>query len=367
MGSVATGRARFQDIGVNCRPLGAAGPAGTRTTIVIIRTTGATCTFGTIRHHRIKGRRIKADMHLYKPTRRSVYAAGALPAYRTAQAQHPEPVPDTRPMYNEFYGFTCSPFNITPNPRFLYMSPAHREALCHAVFGIIERKGFIVITGEVGAGKTTLCRALLKQLGPQYKTALVLNPCLTETQLLRTVLNELDIKTPRNDRVAMIDTLNEYLIEQVTQGNDVVLIIDEAQDMTFELLEQVRLLSNFETDEQKLLQIVLIGQPELRNKIDHPRMRQLRQRITVRYHVPALAKRDIGEYIRHRLHVSGGNGRPKFEWSAVRRICRYSKGVPRLINAVCDKTLLCGYVDGVDRFTGRHVARAIRELEGKAA
>jgi general secretion pathway protein A len=266
-------------------------------------------------------------------------------------------------MYNDFYGFREAPFNITPDPRFLFFSDRHREAYNHILFGLRERKGFIQLTGEVGAGKTTVCRALLEELGPQYRTALILNPCLTGDQLLRSILIELGLE-PSDDRVTGLQRLNQYLLDQLAEGNDVVLIIDEAQDMDFDLLEQVRLLSNLETDQRKLLQIVLLGQPELRDKLDDSRLRQLRQRITVRYHLAPLSRRETEQYIQHRLQVVGANGRPSFSRWAVDSIHRYSGGVPRLVNAVCDKALLCGYVTGDDHLTWRHVRRAIRELEG---
>lgn len=267
-------------------------------------------------------------------------------------------------MYNEFYGFKESPFTISPDPRFLYFSNKHREALSHIVFGIKERKGFIQITGEVGAGKTTICRALLEQLGPEYKTALILNPCMSETQLLRTILMEFGFKSDKTDRVELLEMLNSFLLDQVSHGFDVVLIIDEAQDLSLELLEQIRLLSNLETDKGKLLQIVFFGQPEFRDKLNDPRLRQLRQRITIRYHLTSLNRQEVEHYIRHRIHVSGGNGSPHFNRWALRKIFGYSKGIPRLINAVCDKTLLCGFVTHTDHFKAKHVRRAIKELEG---
>jgi general secretion pathway protein A len=266
-------------------------------------------------------------------------------------------------MYNQFYGFHESPFNITPDPRFLFMSDQHREAYDHVLFGVRERKGFVQLTGEVGAGKTTLCRAVLEELGPGYVTALVLNPCLTADQLLRTILRELRLPD-EGDRVACLETLNRFLLEQLSAGADVVLLIDEAQDLSAENLEQVRLLSNLETDQRKLLQIVLIGQPELRDKLNDPTLRQLRQRITVRYHLTPLSRREIERYIGHRLQVAGGNGRPDFTRLAMSAIHRYSGGVPRLINAVCDKALLAGFVDSTDTVSWRQVRRAIRELEG---
>lgn len=268
-------------------------------------------------------------------------------------------------MYDHFYGFREPPFNITPDPRFLFFSDRHREAYNHVLFGIRERKGFIQVTGEVGAGKTTLCRAILDELGDGYVTALILNPCLRPTQLLRTILTELGLQPGEADRAACLEMLNRFLLEQLEQGRDVVLFIDEAQDLDAELLEQVRLLSNLETDQRKLLQIVLIGQPELREKLNQRSLRQLRQRITVRYHLTPLSRQEVRQYIQHRLQVVGANGRPAFTPWAVRSIFRYSGGVPRLVNAVCDKALLAGFVDGTDLLTWKQVRRAIRELEGK--
>lgn len=273
-------------------------------------------------------------------------------------------VRESTPMYNQFYGFHESPFNITPDPRFLFFSDRHREAFEHLLFGIRERKGFIQITGEVGAGKTTLCRAVLEELGPNFVTALVLNPFLTSAQLLRTILTELGLK-PQGDRVAQLEQLNRFLLDELAAGRDVVLLIDEAQDLEAELLEQIRLLSNLETDQRKLLQIVLIGQPELKQKLDDHRLRQLRQRITVRYHLDPLSRSELERYIRHRLQVAGGNGRPEFSPWALGAVYRYTGGVPRLINAVCDKALLAGFVAGEDVLGWRLVRRAIRELEGE--
>jgi general secretion pathway protein A len=269
-------------------------------------------------------------------------------------------------VYLDFYGFREAPFSLTPDPRFLYLSQRHREALEHLLYGIRERKGFIQITGEVGAGKTTLCRAALEQLGPTVRTALILNPVLSGPQLLRTILAELGIEPPgRPDRAVYLETLNRYLLAEASAGHDVVLIVDEAQDLPADLLEQVRLLSNLETDRQKLIQIVLIGQPELKRMLDDPALRQLRQRITVRFHLTPLDRAETELYVHWRMQVAGGNGRPTFTPWAMRRVHRYAGGIPRLINAVCDTALLAGFVAGVDELTGRHVRRAIRELEGR--
>ena len=270
-------------------------------------------------------------------------------------------------MYQEFYGLTAPPFSITPDPRYLYFSAHHREAYEHILFGIAQRAGFIQITGEVGAGKSTLCRAVLEELGEGYSTALILNPVMTGIQLLRTILRELGLNASGNDRVRLVERLNDFLLERALAGDDVVLFIDEAQDMPDDLLEQVRLLSNLETDERKLLQIVLIGQPELRKRLDAPGLRQLRQRITVRYHLGPIGRKETESFILHRLQVAGSNGRPTFSRAALGRIHRYSGGVPRLIIAVCDKTLLCGFVEGRDHLGWPQVRRALRDLEGKGS
>jgi general secretion pathway protein A len=270
-------------------------------------------------------------------------------------------------MYNEFYGFREAPFNITPDPRFLFFSDKHREAFNHVLFGIRERKGFIQITGEVGAGKTTVCRAILSELGGSCRTALILNPVMTSTQLMRTILTELGLVPGRLDRTTYLEMLNRFLLERASEGADVVLLIDEAQDLERDLLEQVRLLSNLETDQRKLLQIVLIGQPELRDKLNERALLQLRQRITVRYHLAPLDREETRRYIAHRLRIAGADGRPSFTPAAIRKIHRYARGIPRLINAVCDKALLYGYVNGTYALAGRAIRQAIRELEGEAA
>ena len=266
-------------------------------------------------------------------------------------------------MYEDFYGLSEPPFNITPDPRYLFFSRRHREAYEHVLFGISQRKGFIQLTGEVGAGKSTVCRAVLEALDERVATALILNPVMTGIQLVRSILHELGLNGRGNDRLRLVQRLNEFLLERATAGDDVVLFIDEAQDLSSDLLEEVRLLSNLETDDRKLLQIVLIGQPELRELLVRPALRQLRQRITVRYHLGPIDRRETEAYIRHRLQVAGANGRPTFSRWAMWAIHRYAHGVPRLINAVCDKTLLAGYVTGDDHLGFWHVRRAVADLE----
>jgi general secretion pathway protein A len=267
-------------------------------------------------------------------------------------------------VYLEYYGLSEPPFAITPNPRFLFYSGKHREAFNHLLYGIRERKGFVQLTGEVGAGKTTLSRALLEQLGENFSTAVILNPALDKDQLIKAVAMEFGLDVRGADRLEMIAIINDFLLRQLAAERESVLIIDDAQTLSNELLEEVRLLSNLETDERKLLQIVLMGQPELRDRLNHHGLRQLRQRITVRYHLNPLRLAEVAQYVQHRLQVSGAKGAPQFTQPALWRIFRYSKGIPRLVNAVCDKALLAGFVKQRDRINFGMIGRAIRELEG---
>ena len=267
-------------------------------------------------------------------------------------------------MYLEYYGLKQPPFDLTPNPRFLFQSQRHREAYNHLLYGIRERKGFVQLTGEVGAGKTTLCRALLEQLNGLFSTALILNPVLDADGLMKAIATEFGLDVKGRDRLETITLIGEFLLKQVQEGKETVLIIDEAQNLTEELLEQIRLLSNIETDDRKLLQIVLLGQPELRDRLNSHRLRQLRQRITVRYHLEPLTRVEVTEYIQHRLELAGAQGVPYFTQPALWRIFGYSQGIPRLINAVCDKALLAGFVEQSNQITYQMVGRAIRELEG---
>ncbi|HKQ39036.1 MAG TPA: AAA family ATPase [Verrucomicrobiae bacterium] len=270
-------------------------------------------------------------------------------------------------MYLQYYGLKEPPFSITPNPRFLFYSPKHREAFNHLLYGIRERKGFVQITGEVGAGKTTLCRALLEQLGPDFSTALILNPILNPDQLIKSIAMEFGLEVQGMDRLEIVAEINRFLLAETDRGRDAVLIIDEAQNLTNELLEQVRLLSNLETDDRKLLQIVLMGQPELRERLNDHSLRQLRQRITIRYHLRALNRNEVGQYVQHRLSISGAQQGPHFTQPALWRVFNYAKGIPRLVNALCDKCLLAGYVQQRSHINYRLVGSAIRELEGMLA
>jgi general secretion pathway protein A len=268
-------------------------------------------------------------------------------------------------MYESFFALKQKPFTITANPSFLYLSQRHKEALSYLSYGIKERVGFIEITGEVGTGKTTICRALLNQLDETTKTAFIFNSNVSESQLMQTIVEDLGITTKRKGKGALFADLNRFLIEQLTLGNNVVLIIDEAQNLSAKLLEQIRMLSNLEAENQKLLQIVLVGQPELREKLRTPELRQLRQRISVRYHITALTPEDVPLYIRHRLTMAGSNGAgPSFQSEALDEIFKYSGGIPRLINIVCDKALLLAYVLENRTITPDLIKQSIIEIEG---
>ena len=268
-------------------------------------------------------------------------------------------------MYLSHYGLAEPPFAITPDPRFVFLGERHRDALAHLLYGIGQggSGGFVQLTGEVGTGKTTLCRLVLGQLPEDVRIALVLNPKQTPLELLESVCAELQVPqaTRRRSLKTQVDALNEYLLQAYADGLRVVLMIDEAQELSRELLEQVRLLTNLETDTQKLLQIVLIGQPELRETLARPGLRQLAQRITARYHLTPLQPAETAAYLRHRLSVAGASAFP-FEDKAVARLHALSGGVPRLLNVLGDRALVAGYVHGRQRVDARLVDLAAAEV-----
>jgi general secretion pathway protein A len=268
-------------------------------------------------------------------------------------------------MYKDFYGLREYPFNMTPDPQFLFLSHSHRIALDVLRFGIRDRKGFIVITGEIGAGKTTVCRALLRSLDANTKTALILNPTLSDSQVLRVVCDEFRLQPAKTTKKDLYDTINAFLLRELAANHNVALIIDEAQNLKPRVLEQIRLLSNFETEKEKLLQIILVGQPELSRLLQREDLVQLKQRVALRHHIPPLAWEEVGEYIRHRLEVAGSDGRVQWTDGALLLIRRYSRGVPRLINVICDKTLLAGYVAEKLTIDAGLVQRAIEDVEGE--
>ncbi|GIX32065.1 MAG: general secretion pathway protein GspA [Lysobacterales bacterium] len=270
-------------------------------------------------------------------------------------------------MYLEHFGLKEPPFAITPDPRFVFLSERHRDALAHLLYGIGQggSGGFVLLTGEVGTGKTTLSRLLLEQLPENTRVALVLNPRLTPTELLETICEELklDIEGCRGSVKGLVDALNAYLLEAYAAGLRVVLIVDEAQNLSTDALEQIRLLTNLETHTQKLLQIILIGQPELRALIERPELRQLSQRITARYHLTPLDAAETEEYVRHRLAVAGCE-RALFSRLALRALYRHSGGIPRVINVIADRALLAAYARELDTVSESLVHAAAREALG---
>jgi general secretion pathway protein A len=269
-------------------------------------------------------------------------------------------------MYTTYFGLTDEPFAITPDPQYLYMSEHHREALAHLFYGLRNRGGFVQLTGEIGTGKTTICRSLLSTLPGNVAVALVLNPSLSVHELLLTMCDELHIGTPDgiSSTKELLDRLNQFLLAANAHGRKIVLIIDEAQNLSTDVLEQVRLLTNLETEKHKLLQIFLIGQPELREIVNHNHMRQLAQRITARFHLGPLTKSDTYQYVRHRSSVAGGDEQIFSSW-ALREIYRRSRRIPRTINILCDRALLGAYVTGQDVVTAAVVRTAAREIAGQ--
>jgi general secretion pathway protein A len=268
-------------------------------------------------------------------------------------------------MYSKYFGFSELPFTIAPDPRYLYLSEQHREALASLLYGINSNGGFVLLTGDVGTGKTTVCRCLLEQLPASTEVAFILNPKYGISELLEAICDELkiDYRHSHSKIKGYIDALNAHLLEAHGRGVNTVLIIDEAQNLSNAVLEQIRLLTNLETSSQKLLQIILIGQPELLDKLARPELRQLNQRITARYHLKALSRRDLAAYVSHRLAV-GGSETALFTWVALWRLHRLTAGVPRMVNIICDRALLGAYVERRPRVSGWLLMRAAREVLG---
>ena len=264
-------------------------------------------------------------------------------------------------MYNKFYHFHETPFTITPNSKFFFESSKHAEALNTLVYAILERKGFVVITGEIGSGKTTVCRTLLNKLDTDTQTALITNTHLTSKDLLMTILDDFEVDYVPGSKAKLLGQLNSYLIDQLRANNNVVLIVDEAQNLTPTVLEEIRMLSNLETESEKLIQIILLGQPELKKKLGMRRLEQLRQRIAVYYHLYPLTEQETRDYVIHRINVASKSNKHLFTDLALRLVYEYSQGVPRLINQICDSALLTGYTYNADIIDEQILREVIEE------
>lgn len=268
-------------------------------------------------------------------------------------------------MYQEFYGLREKPFALTPDPQFLFLSESHRTAIDSLFYGIYQREGFIVITGNIGTGKTTICRAILEKLDKNVKTAVIFNSFLTEEELLESILLDFGFPSKGRSRKERIDALNKLLIHLLSQGKNAVLIIDEAQNLSIPVLEQIRMLSNLETEKEKMLQIILFGQLELDQKLQSPELKQLNQRIVIRHHLLPLTRTEMESYIYQRLMVAGAQGSITLSKSALNEIYKFSKGTPRLINLLCDRSLLGGFVDQTFHIDKGIVKKARKDLWGE--
>ncbi|PIP71536.1 MAG: hypothetical protein COW89_11390 [Nitrospinae bacterium CG22_combo_CG10-13_8_21_14_all_47_10] len=265
-------------------------------------------------------------------------------------------------VYQDFFGFSEKPFDLTPDPKYLYLSPKHKEVLAHLVYGLQENNGFLKIVGEVGTGKTMICRSFLRELRADFNIAYIFNPCISELELLQTINTELGIPGKSKSRKKLVDILNGFLLEERAKGHRVVVIIDEAQDLQPNVLEQLRLLSNLETDTEKLIQIVLIGQPELDKVLAKEGLRQLRQRITIKWELLPLNLEETRGYIQHRLNIALGKGKVRFSRQAAETVFRYSRGIPRMINVVADRTLLIAFTQSTKKITPKIVKLAVSDI-----
>jgi len=269
-------------------------------------------------------------------------------------------------MYTDYFGLKEKPFSITPNPRYLYMSEQHQDALAHLLYGIQEGEGFVLLTGDIGTGKTTLCRSLLEQIPDYVEVAYIFNPKLSALELLLSICDEFKVPLNQEDNSLsikqVIDKINGHLLDQHRLNRHSVLIIDEAQNLSIDVLEQIRLLTNLETNSKKLLQIILIGQPELREVFQKPELEQLAQRITARFHIGPLSPSEVENYLNHRIYVAGGSKRPLFNKGAIKTLHKLTRGVPRLINTVSDRALLATYVHTQSQVSKKEIQSAAAEI-----
>ena len=266
-------------------------------------------------------------------------------------------------MYCEYYGLVRSPFEMTPDPSFLFLGEAHREGLATLVYDVKAGKGFVMLTGEVGTGKTTLLHALLGQLDSQTKSAFIFNPRLTPLGFFRVLFDELDIKPRRNHKADYLLQLNEFLIERLGKNEKTLLIVDEAQNLSIEMLEEIRLLSNLETPRSKLIQIILVGQPELKEMLRKPELRQLRQRIALSHHLRPFSEDESRDYVADRLRRAGHTGGRIFKRSALRSLYRITGGTPRVLNVLCDSALLMGFARQQKVVDADMIEQAARDLD----
>jgi general secretion pathway protein A len=283
-----------------------------------------------------------------------------------SEIRNPKSAIDAAKMYNHYYGFKEKPFEINPDPDFLFLSESHREALSHLIYATKERKGFTVLTGEVGTGKTTLARAFLSSLNGQVKTAYIFNPNLTSIDFLRYISEDLGMKGEKLSKGQYIAQLQDFLLDHYRRNEQVILIVDEAQNLPQTLLEEVRLLTNLETSKNKLLQVILIGQPELNAVLNHHQFRQLKQRVSLRYHLKTLNEEETRRYIESRLTNAGAADPHMFTAKALRKIFKYTDGIPRLINIICDNALLSGFTTGQKVIGDRIIGEVADRLEGRA-
>jgi general secretion pathway protein A len=267
-------------------------------------------------------------------------------------------------MYAAYFGLKENPFNLLPEPRYLFLSEQHRDALNCLIYGIKEKKGFVLISGDIGLGKTTICRSLLGSLDDSVETALIFNTAVSDIELLETIVKEygITIKNKSKTKKIYIDALNNFLLGNYAAGKNAVLLIDEAQNLSHGVLEQIRMLSNLETETEKLIQIILIGQPELANTLMLPALRQLNERITVRYDLKPLSLLEVLEYIQYRLMVAQGPGSLKFTKGAFNLIYKFSEGIPRRINALCDRSLLIAYTKNTSKIDRKIVKLAVHDI-----